>query len=373
MSASPGRIASKKRPGRRADNAERTASAGTRAAASGAPVLIKTRGLTKEYEDLVAVDHLDLDVRAGEIFGLLGQNGAGKTTTILMLLGLTEPTEGAARVVGLDPSRGPLEVKRRVGYLPDAVGFYGEMSGRENLRYTARLNRLDKSEMDETIDSVLEQVGLTDRADDPVETYSRGMLQRLGIADALIKDPDVLILDEPTTAIDPLGVVEVLDLLRALVRDQGMAILLSSHLLNQVQSVCDRIGIFASGRLIGQGTMDQLAARFGDGRAHLEVGLGLTDAAAIEATRAKFARIDGVLAVEPAKKPSDPWLLTIRSPEEADRVRAAVLGIVAEGSLPLTSIRPLVPSLEEIYRRAVSGTAASGSGGSPAAVRRGRS
>ena len=182
-----------------------------------------------------------------------------------MLLGLTEPTEGEARVVGLDPTRGPLEVKRRVGYMPDSVGFYGDMTGRENLRYTARLNRIERAEADATIDEVLEQVGLTDRADDRVETYSRGMLQRLGIADALVKDPDVLILDEPTTAIDPLGVVEILDLLRRLVRERGMAILLSSHLLNQVQSVCDRIGIFAAGRLIGQGTMAELAERFGDG------------------------------------------------------------------------------------------------------------
>src|SRR6187551_3563601 len=230
MSASPGRIASKKRPGRRADNAERTASAGTRAAASGAPVLIKTRGLTKEYEDLVAVDHLDLDIRAGEIFGLLGQNGAGKTTTILMLLGLTEPTAGSARVVGLDPSRGPLQVKRRVGYMPDSVGFYSDLTGRENLRYTARLNRLPRDLTESTIDEVLDQVGLSDRADDKTDTYSRGMLQRLGIADALVKDPDVLILDEPTAAIDPIGVVEILQLLRDLVRDRGVTVLLSSHL-----------------------------------------------------------------------------------------------------------------------------------------------
>src|SRR5215211_9341788 len=146
-----------------------------------APII--TRRLTKRYGDFVAVDALDLEVHSGEIFGLLGQNGAGKTTTILMLLGLTEPTSGKARVVGLDPARRPLDVKRRVGYMPDSVGFYGDLTGRQNLRYTARLNRIPDREAEATISEVLEQVGLTSRADDPTDTYSRGMLQRLGIAD----------------------------------------------------------------------------------------------------------------------------------------------------------------------------------------------
>ena len=228
---------------------------------AGAP--IRTLGLTKEYGDLVAVDRLDLEVRAGEIFGLLGQNGAGKTTTILMLLGLSEPTSGEVRVVGMDPTRNPLAVKARVGYLPDAVGFYGGLTGRENLRFTARLNGLSGPDAEERISAVLGLVRMLDRADTKTETYSRGMLQRLGIADALLKDPDVLILDEPTTSIDPIGVVELLDLMRELVAERQMAILLSSHLLNQVQSVCDRVGIFAAGRLIGIGTVPELAERFG--------------------------------------------------------------------------------------------------------------
>ena len=227
---------------------------------------IATRRLSKRYGDLVAVDNLNLEVQAGEIFGLLGQNGAGKTTTILMLLGLTEPSAGAARVLGLDPARNPLGVKRRVGYLPDNVGFYDGLTGRENLRYTARLNGLYGKDAEATIDEVLEQVGMTERADTRVDTYSRGMLQRLGIADALLKSPSVLILDEPTTAIDPLGVVEILDLLRRLVDERGLAVLLSSHLLAQVQSVCDRIGIFAAGKLIGVGTVAELARQFGGAR-----------------------------------------------------------------------------------------------------------
>src|SRR5689334_320469 len=181
--------------------------------------LMVTRSLSKRYDTLVAVDHLDIEVRAGEIFGLLGQNGAGKTTTILMLLGLTEPSSGGARVAGFDPARNPIEVKRRVGYLPDAVGFYDGMTGRQNLRYTAKLNGLSGAAAEAKISEAIEHVGMSDRADSKVETYSRGMKQRLGIADALVKDPEILILDEPTTAIDPIGVIEILDMLRALVRE----------------------------------------------------------------------------------------------------------------------------------------------------------
>jgi ABC-2 type transport system ATP-binding protein len=359
MSSSTGRIAPKRRPGRRLAAAPNTAAgAPTGIDAPSDTIRIRTRGLTKRYDDLVAVDHLDLDVHAGEIFGLLGQNGAGKTTTILMLLGLTEPTGGSARVVGLDPSRGPLEVKRRVGYLPDSVGFYGDLTGRENLRYTARLNRLPRDLAEETIDEVLDQVGLSDRADDKTDTYSRGMLQRLGIADALVKDPDVLILDEPTTAIDPLGVSEVLDLLRRLVRERGMAILLSSHLLNQVQSVCDRIGIFAAGRLIGQGTMEQLAARFGDGRREIEVGLDLPEGTDDSHARAVLGAVPGVMSLDDGPRPGDPWTLTVTPDSDPVAVRSGILAAVAAEGLPLASIRAVVPSLEDVYRRAVSRPAA---------------
>ena len=372
MSATPGRIAPKKRPGRRLAAAPVEGRAGGVDAAPDS-IRIRTRGLTKHYDDLVAVDHLDLEVHAGEIFGLLGQNGAGKTTTILMLLGLTEPTSGSAQVVGLDPARGPLQVKRRVGYMPDSVGFYGDLTGRENLRYTARLNRVPRELAETTIEEVLEQVGLASRADDKTDTYSRGMLQRLGIADALVKDPDVLILDEPTTAIDPLGVGEVLDLLRRLVNERGMAILLSSHLLNQVQSVCDRIGIFASGRLIGQGTMEQLAKRFGDGREQLEIGLDLADGDDGSRARAALSAVPGVVSVEDGARDVDPWVVTMQPGVDPIAVRAAVLRVVASEGLPLASIRAVVPSLEDIYRRAVARPAAAvasgpAAGGSPSSA-----
>jgi ABC-2 type transport system ATP-binding protein len=338
------------------EEAEKRAAA-REAAAADDSVVIRTRKLTKTYGELVAVDRLDLEVRRGEIFGLLGQNGAGKTTTILMLLGLSEVTEGEARVVGLDPTRHPLQVKRRVGYMPDSVGFYDDLTGRENLRYTARLNRIPEKEANDTIEAVLDQVGLLSRADDRTDTYSRGMIQRLGIADALVKDPDVLILDEPTTAIDPLGVVEILELLRRVVDDRGTAVLLSSHLLNQVQEVCDRIGIFASGRLIGQGTMPDLAARFGEAGAQIELVFGFEDDAAAARGESVVKGIDGVTAVRRGAAPGGPWMVIVADRERDNEVRNAIIRATLEQNLPLVSIRSLQPSLEDIYRRAVARTA----------------
>lgn len=339
MTTATGRPTRRRRSGHSADTA-----------ASTAP--IRTRALTKRYGERIAVDTLDLEVRAGEIFGLLGQNGAGKTTTILMLLGLTEPSGGSARVVGLDPTRHPLEVKRRVGYLPDSVGFYGNMTGRQNLRYTARLNGLEAGEAEEHIALALEQVGLSERADGRTDTYSRGMLQRLGIADALLKDPDVLILDEPTASIDPIGVVEILELLRRLVRERGMTVLLSSHLLDQVQSVCDRVGIFSEGRLIGVGTVAELATTFGDGAAHIEATF------ADEATDPSAA-LQAVPGVEAATL--DPgvgaWQITVRPATASARVREAVIDAAARHRLRMTSLRELEPSLEDIYRTAVASMA----------------
>ncbi len=248
-------------------------SRGERPARDDIAPIIRARALTKRYGEILAVDHLNLDIRPGEVFGLLGPNGAGKTTTILMLLGLSEPTDGHAEVAGFDPTRSPLEVKRRVGYMPDEVGFYGGLTGRQNLRYTARLNRIPAALVEPRLDDLLEQVGLADVADRRVETYSRGMRQRLGLADALVKEPSVVVLDEPTTAIDPAGVAEVLELIRSIATDQGAAVLLSSHLLHQVQQVCDRVAIFVAGKVVAQGTMRRLAEQMAGDTLQIEVGL----------------------------------------------------------------------------------------------------
>ena len=222
--------------------------------------MIVLSGLTRRYGKKTAVDHLNLKVNRGEVFGLLGPNGAGKTTTILMLLGLTEPDEGYAMIDGIDCTRNAMQVKRITGYLPDSVGFYPDMTGRENLRFTARLNGLDEKTIDKKIDELLEKVGMTEAADQKTATYSRGMKQRLGIADILMKDPRVIIMDEPTLGLDPEGMKEFLHLIRQLAQEDGRTILVSSHQLYQIQQICDRVGIFVQGKMIACGTIPELSA-----------------------------------------------------------------------------------------------------------------
>ena len=224
-------------------------------------MIIRTEDLTKAYGAKVAVNHLSLRIRRGEIFGLLGPNGAGKTTTILMLLGLTEPTEGKALIDGYDCTRQSMQVKRITGYLPDNVGFYGDMTGRDNLRFTARLNGIPEKEINPLIDGLLEKVGMTYAADQKTGTYSKGMRQRLGIADVLIKDPEVIIMDEPTLGLDPEGMREFLSLIKQLSVQDKKTILVSSHQLYQIQQICDRVGIFVDGSLIACGGIDELGTQ----------------------------------------------------------------------------------------------------------------
>jgi ABC-2 type transport system ATP-binding protein len=305
--------------------------------------VIVARRLTKLYGEFPAVSNLDLTIRAGEVFGLLGPNGAGKTTTVLMLLGLTEPTRGVVRVLGMDPTREPLAVKRHVGYLPDNVGFYGGMTGRENLRYTARLNGIGRSAGEARIDELLAEVRLTDAADHKAETYSRGMRQRLGIADALVKSPSVLILDEPTIAIDPAGVEELLALLKRLVAEHNLTVLLSSHILGQVQGVCDRVGFFSAGRLVAAGPLDELA-RGTDRTIQLEVGVD-GDPAAIDPIA---AALPGVRSVEPS--PDNDRYRVVTS---TDDVAGPLATALAAAGLPLVHLRRRGADLQELYRRFV--------------------
>lgn len=224
-------------------------------------MIVETEDLTKKYGARTAVDRLNIQIEEGEIFGFLGPNGAGKTTTLLMFLGLTEPTSGRAKVLGFDPTREPFKVKEQVGYLPENVGFYDDMDARQNLRYIARLNRIPKEVAEKRIDYWLEMVGLSGEATKKVGTYSKGMRQRLGIAEVLIKEPKLVFLDEPTIGLDPDGTNRMLDLIQSLSKDKKITIFLSSHLLDQVQRICDRVGIMINGSLVALGPIEELAKK----------------------------------------------------------------------------------------------------------------
>jgi ABC-2 type transport system ATP-binding protein len=213
--------------------------------------VVRTDGLTKRYGNRAAVDGVTLEVRRGEVYGFLGPNGAGKTTTLRMLLGLVRPTGGTASVLGRPP--GSPDALRRVGALVEGPGFYPYLSGRQNLRVLARYRGLD----DRAADRALDRVDLAGRGKDRFRTYSLGMKQRLGVAAALLGDPDLLILDEPTNGLDPAGMAAM----RTLVVDVaagGQTVLLSSHLLAEVQQICERVGVVADGRLLHEGTVDQM-------------------------------------------------------------------------------------------------------------------
>jgi ABC-2 type transport system ATP-binding protein len=212
---------------------------------------IETHGLTKRFRDLVAVDRLSLRVRRGEIYGFLGPNGAGKTTTLRMLLGLVRPTSGTATVLHARP--GSSESLAHIGALVEAPGFYPFLSGRDNLRVMAKHASADGKR----VGAVLEEVGLGERGKDRFDTYSQGMKQRLGVASALLKDPDVLILDEPTTGLDPKGMAEMRSFIGGLGRE-GRTVLLSSHLMPEVEQVCDRVGVIDRGVLVREGSVDEL-------------------------------------------------------------------------------------------------------------------
>jgi ABC-2 type transport system ATP-binding protein len=302
-------------------------------------IIIKTSKLTKKYGNATVVNKLNLEIPEGEVFGLLGPNGAGKTTTILMLLGLTEPAGGTAEIAGHDCTRDPLSVKKIVGYLPDNVGFYGDMTGRENLRFVGYLNNMKKKETEEKIDLLLSRVGMSDAADKKVGAYSKGMKQRLGIADVLMKDPRVVILDEPTLGIDPEGMRELMELIRDLAVKDHRTVLISSHQLYQVQQVCDRVGIFVKGKLVACGPIEELGRQVsGVSDKMLEFAATPDDAALMDI----LASIGGISGLHREKE-----YYLIHSDSD---VRSAVIqAAISKGYSP-THLKQRGDDLDEIYR-----------------------
>jgi ABC-2 type transport system ATP-binding protein len=290
--------------------------------------VITARGLTKRYGEAVVVDAIDFDIFKGEIFGLLGPNGAGKTTTILMMLGLTEVSAGTIMVAGYDPVRQPLAVKRRVGYLPDSVGF------------TARLMGIGRHDRDKRIAAALDRVRLADVADKQVATFSRGMRQRLGLAELMMKRAEIAILDEPTSGLDPQSTHEFLAMIGELKRE-GVTVLITSHLLDQVQRVCDRVALFRDGRILVMGTVPELARRV----------LGAGFVVDVEAAAApgkdlvgRLGAVAGVLSVQQTAEGT--YRLTADHDVRAEAARAVV---AADGALTRLSVDD--PSLDVIYTR----------------------
>lgn len=290
--------------------------------------VVETRGLTKRYGGVAAVDGLDLNVGRGEVYGFLGPNGAGKTTTLRMLLGLIRPTRGAARVLGGDP--GVAETLCRVGALVESPAFYPYLSGRDNLRGLARLAGVRGPKR--RVGEVLEAVGLSERAKDRYKKYSLGMKQRLGVAAALLKDPELLVLDEPTNGLDPRGISEM----RAVIRNLGKGdrtVLLSSHLMAEVEQVCDRVGIVGRGTLLAEGSVDDLR-----GRERLVVRAESPEGA--ERVAREIRGVDGVEAADGLI-----WL-------DADPERAAEIGHkLLSAGVRVTEVRRARRSLEDVFLR----------------------
>jgi ABC-2 type transport system ATP-binding protein len=301
---------------------------------------IETENLTKVYNGVAVVDHLNLRVKEGTIFGFLGPNGAGKTTTILMLLGLIEPTEGTARVAGIDVMEKPVEVKRISGLMPAEGGLYPNLSARDNLLYFAKFYRLPRDEAEKRVEELLELVGLKEAADKKVEGFSTGMKQRLLLAQALINDPQVLFLDEPTNGLDPKGTVELRKLLLRLKRE-GKTILVSSHILPEVEEVSDEIGIISQGKLLISGSKEEIKREFMKERFIITVE-----------TKESLEGLDGLeVEVLEWRKTGD-RKLTVYAKRD---VREELVRELTEKGYTVVDVHLHEPSLEEIFMELVYG------------------
>lgn len=305
----------------------------------GKKIVVETQELTKRYDGTTVVDHLNLQIAENEVFGLLGPNGAGKTTTMLMLLGLTEPTSGSARVFGFDSAREPLKVKRLTGYLPEKVGFYDNLTARENLRFIARLNNIGDAESKRLIEQVLEAVGIAEMTDVTVGKFSRGMKQRLGIADVLVKKPKIAVLDEPTAGLDPEGINQILDLIAGLPQT-GATVVISSHRLYEVQRVCHSIGILSKGKMVIEGSLDQLGREaLAEGRYIIEVETAGVNPQLIKVIN----EIVGVRRVEAKGN-----LLQISADID---LRAEIAKAIVQNNIPLIQMKIREFSLDDIYMK----------------------
>ena len=290
--------------------------------------LVETSGLTKRYgSKITAVDDLDLYVRRGEVYGFLGPNGAGKTTTLRMLLGLIKPSSGTASVLGRSP--GAPQTLEKVGALVESPAFYPYLSGRDNLRVMASYSGASKNRISEVLDTV----ELSGRAKDKFKKYSLGMKQRLGVAAALLKDPELLILDEPTNGLDPKGMADMRDLIRRLGQGER-TVLLSSHMLGEVEQICDRVGVIRDGGLVAEGTVSELRGRE-------EI---IVRAEPVEKARSLVEKLSGVETV----RVSD-GALHVLANATADTEAAEINAKLVEAGVRVSELRVAGQSLEEVF------------------------
>jgi ABC-2 type transport system ATP-binding protein len=300
---------------------------------------VSTRGLTKRYRLDVALDHLDLDVPAGCVFGFLGPNGAGKTTTLRLLTGLARPTEGSATVAGIDATTGGRALAGRIGALDQDPRYYGWMTGRELLAFVGRLHGLDGASLRIRVDEVLETIGLVDAANRRIGGYSGGMRQRIGIGQAMLPRPSVLFLDEPVSSLDPAGRRDVLEMISRL---RGTCtVFMSTHILNDVERVCDRVGILDHGRLIAEAPMDELLASHA--RPILE----------LDPEPGQDAAVDALVAMVRAQA----WTRDVRVEHglvrvfvtDADRAAIEMLPLVVATGVRLGRFERVRPTLEDVF------------------------
>ena len=305
-------------------------------AVEGPEVVLSAENLTKRFGDREAVSDVSFDVRAGEVFGFLGPNGAGKTTTIRMLVGLARPDRGRVRIRGLDVTRHFTRAMAHVGAIVEAPDLYRYLTGRENLEHFARM--LPDGARGR-IDALGAMVALTDRLDDKVSTYSLGMRQRLGIAQALLGEPDVLILDEPANGLDPAGIREIRQLVRRLATEQGIGVFVSSHLLSEIEQTCDRVAIIHRGRTLAAGSVRELSARSASDRVRVR-------ARPIVRASERLALFGAVEGAVPSAGSGEDGVVTARIPP--DRVPEALRALLADGIEVFTVERP-ASTLEEVF------------------------
>ena len=306
---------------------------------------IRCQGLTKRYGNIVALDNLDLEIEEKSVFGFLGPNGAGKTTTIRLLTGLSLPSAGTAWVAGEEVTSNPLTLRRKVGFLPDVPAFYEWMSGREFLHFVGELHSLSIQERNKRTEETLELVDLQEAAGRRIGGYSRGMKQRLGIAQALMNRPEVLFMDEPTSALDPIGRRDVLLLIERLGRET--TIFMSTHILSDVERVCDTVGIIDHGRLVIESTVEELRQRYARSTFELEFE---EDAASL------IARLDSIPWLEKWETvtENETPLLRIQA-RDIDKAKQELLQLVVTSGLTLLRYELTLPSLEDIFVELMAG------------------